>query len=107
LIKFVEIFTIMEIETNNKIAEILKLSDEINTEEKEMLIYFLFQKFNKNIPSVQEIKVNNSVGYFFLPETKKIEKAETETRKLGLWEGKIKYIAPDFNEPLEELSEYM
>jgi len=34
-----------------------------------------------------------------------ISKSRTKTAKLGGWEGKIS-MSPDFNEPMEEFSEY-
>ena len=36
-----------------------------------------------------------------------VEPAQGEKRILGLWKDKILYIAPDFDEPLEDFKEYM
>ena len=36
-----------------------------------------------------------------------VEPVQGEKRILGLWKDKILYIAPDFDEPLEDFKEYM
>jgi len=92
-----------------QIANILQLSEQIKDEEKDLLIWTLFKNWANKMSSVQEIQVANMIAYFYFPKNliENNEIQDNNKRKLGLWEGTEFYIAPDFNEPIEDLADYM
>jgi len=92
-----------------QIANILQLTEKMQDHEKDLLIWTMFKNWANKMSSVQEIQIANMIAYFYYPNFID-ENTDIETdnkRKLGLWEGKITYIAEDFNEPLEDLADYM
>jgi len=98
----------MQIQMTEQVAEYIHKVEKLQPNEQDLLLLVLLQNFAKKMNSVQEININNQIGYFYFPKTiYSQENKETKKRKLGLWEGTEFYIAPDFNEPLEELAEYM
>jgi len=92
-----------------QIANILQLTEKMQDEEKDLLIWIMFKKWANKMSSVQEIQIANIIAYIYSPnfisENNDIE--NDNKRKLGLWKDKITYIAEDFNEPIEDLAEYM
>ncbi len=98
----------MQIQMTQQVAKYIDKVETLQENEQDLLLFALLQNYAKKRNSVQEIHINNQVGYFYFPKSIYFEeKKEPEKRKLGLWQDKIAYIAPDFNEPLEDLADYM
>ncbi len=92
-----------------QIENILQLTENMQDDEKELLIWTIFKNWANKMSSLQEIQIANIIAYIYSPSfiSQKIDYQDKNKRKLGLWEEKITYIADDFNEPLEDLAEYM
>ena len=98
----------MEIQLTSQLTDILQKSEQLPDDEKNQLIWILLKHWAKKIPSIQELHISDGLAYFFYPMIKnEYEQEPAKKRKLGAWRDKITYVAPDFNEPLEDLAEYM
>ena len=97
----------MEAELTPQLTDILQKTEQLPDDEKNRLISYLLEKWADKMPSIQELHVSDGLAYFFYPVTRNETKEPVKTRKLGLWKDKIAYIATDFNEPLEDLADYM
>ena len=96
-----------ETEHTPQLTDILQKTEQLPDDEKNRLISYLLEKWADKIPSIQELHVSDGLAYFFYPVAKNETKEPVKKRKLGLWEGTDFYIAPDFNEPLEDFADYM
>jgi len=98
----------MQIQINEQVAKYIHNVETLQENEQDLFLFTLLQNYAKRNNSVQEIQINNQIAYFYFPNSIYFqEKEEPKKRKLGLWEGKITYIAPDFNEPLDDMADYM
>jgi len=98
----------MQIQITPQIADYILKVESLQENEQDLLLLSLLQNYAKKMNSVQEININNQVAYFYFPKSLYFEEKQEPTKRiLGLWKNKIGYVAPDFNEPLDELTEYM
>jgi len=95
----------MKLKISEKVSKILTEADLISAEEKQSLFWHLLEKFGKeHIFTYQYLTITDSPTYFL--SFNMIDNI-IKTRNLGTWKNKITYISPDFNEPLDDLSDYM
>ena len=85
--------------------QIIKQTQTLSREEQQQLAYYIL------FSSLEKKKRNNILELFRFESDNSnfsvINKEKKQKIKLGLWKNKIGFIASDFNEPLEELSDYM
>ena len=79
--------------------DIIKQTETFTIDQKQQLAYYFF------FATISEDKKQDFMHLFHYKND--FEEVKENKRKLGLWENKISNISSDFNEPLEELSDYM
>jgi len=97
----------MEIPITKNIAKILEQTQHLDTNEKELLIWAILEK-EKEINSLhfQQIKIANKwVLLVEMPENT-VTPVKSK-RSFGSMKGFVKYMAPDFDEPLDDFKDYM
>ena len=94
----------MEIPMTQQVADYIKQTDKLSTEEKQNLFWIMLEKFGQENIFSYKIE-NDNYGIHYILKTK--DKKSDKKRKLGIWKDKIGFIAPDFNEPLDDLADYM
>ena len=81
------------------IQEIIEQTETFTIDQKQQLAYYFF------FATISEDKKQDFMHLFHYRND--FEEVKSNKRKFGLWENKISNISSDFNEPLEELSDYM
>ena len=81
------------------IQEIIEQTETFTIDQKQQLAYYFF------FATISEDKKQDFMHLFHYRND--FEEVKVNKRRLGLWENKISNISSDFNEPLEELSDYM
>ncbi len=100
--------TKMNLNITPEIEDFLKQSEKFLPEDKDILVWAILQKYADKTNSIQQIKINEMVAYIFMPGNQTINNEnQTKERKFGLWKNKIGNISSDFNEPIDDLAEYM
>jgi hypothetical protein len=98
----------MDIKVTPEFENFLKQSEKFFPEDKDILIWAILQKYADKTNSIQQIKFNEMVAYIFMPVKQTLNNEnQTKERKFGLWKNKIGNISPDFNDPIDDLTEYM
>ena len=101
----------MELAFNSNIDKIFKQTEYLNNEERELLIWALLEKEKKSDSyHFQQIKIANKWVFLFeLPEKFQTDNTSFAKNKpvFGSMKGFVKYMAPDFNEPISDFKDYM
>ncbi len=95
----------MHVPVSKRVAQIIHETESISMQEKLNLFLNLLEKFGReNVFLFQNISISDKPSYFITLQSIKPIK---QKRNLGTWKDKLVYIAPDFNEPLDDLADYM
>lgn len=101
----------MQIEMTQQVTDFVNQTQQIQGQERDMLIWAILQNSLNKTSSVQEVKINDTYGFFYFPQflfsQQKKEDSIINKRKPGSLENMILYMSPDFDEPLSDFNEYM
>jgi len=101
----------MQIEMTQQVTDFVNQTQQIQGQERDMLIWAILQNSLNKTSSVQEVKINDTFGFFYFPQflfsQQKKDDLSKNIRTAGSLENMIEYMASDFDEPLQDFNEYM
>jgi len=97
---------------NNSVAEIVSQTEKLNSKEREVLIWSLLQQEIKNSSfHFQQIRIADKpiflVEFPYDFESENPTSVKRNKPEFGCMSGIVKYMATDFNDPIDDFKDYM
>jgi len=100
---------IMQIQMTTQIADIMQQTENMTLSEKQNLFRVMLEKFGEEkYFDYKTVDIPNGLVYIlpFIDNVNGLQTEENNTkRQFGILKGGIKYMAPDFNEALEDFND--